>query len=235
MTDDGTVDGVGHLIAPGRTGEGEPVAVLESDADGYYGLPVAPGSYIVIASPPGCQPDARRVLVPDGALGEPVDFVLDGDGLLYGRVRGASGGVLTLLDTAGTVIAGADLDDDGGYEIAGLRSGVYTATAVVPGKAPLAEQVEVLPGDALEHDFGLGPADLSAAAAAPQAVEQEANDSPFSPGLHPVAMVRGGTGISGLPAANGGPANGSSGNSGSGSGSGNGAGGVASSEPTSNN
>jgi hypothetical protein len=130
--------------------------------------------------------------------------VLDGDGLLYGRVRGATDGVVTLLDADGTVVAGSEIETDGSYEFAGLRSGTYTATTMVPGTAPVAHQVEVLPGDAREYDLGLGPADLSdvypGEDGGGDGVSGSATSAPaFSPGLHPVAMVRGGTGISGLP------------------------------------
>jgi hypothetical protein len=192
------------------TDAGEPVAVVSSDADGAYEVSVEPGAYIVIASPQGCQPDALRAWVPDGAGAEPADFVLDGDGLLYGRVRGATDGVVTLLDGDGTVVGGSQIESDGSYEIAGLRSGVYTATTVVPGTSPVAHQVQVLPGDAREYDLGLGPADLNDVYPGDPGEDSPGKGhgfpgaaanggSPFSAGLHPVAMVRGGTGISGLP------------------------------------
>jgi EmrB/QacA subfamily drug resistance transporter len=174
------------------TGDGEPVDLVLSGADGQFALTVEPGSYIVIASPPGCQPDARRAQVPTRGAADPVDFVLDGDALLYGRVAGATGGVLTLLDASGSVIGGADIEPDGTYEIAGLRGGRYTVTAMVPGTVPVAEQVEVLSGDAREHDLGLGPAAFEEPA-------ERSSTSEVGLGLHPVAMVRGGTGISGLP------------------------------------
>jgi EmrB/QacA subfamily drug resistance transporter len=194
------------------TEAGEPVALVASDADGRYEVPVETGAYIVIASPRGCQPDARRTWVGDGSETEPADFVLDGDSLLYGRVRGATGGVVTLLDADGAVVAGTDIETDGSYEVAGLRGGLYTVTTMVPGTSPAAHQVEVLPGDAREYELGLGPADLGNPYAdtgdtypdpglPPESdgVDDGGHDGPFSPGLHPVAMVAGGTGIAGLP------------------------------------
>src|SRR4051812_48370824 len=60
--------------------DGEPVGLVHSGADGRFAVQVPAGSYIVIASPEGCQPDARRVLVPDDGDSEPAEFVLDGDG-----------------------------------------------------------------------------------------------------------------------------------------------------------
>jgi hypothetical protein len=186
--------------------DGEPVGLVHSGADGRFALQVPPGSCIVIASPEGCQPDARRVLVPDDGDSEPVEFVLDGDGLIYGRVLGATDGVLAVLDASGSVVGGSDLEDDGSYEIAGLRSGTYTLAVLIPGTAPVAHQVDVLPGDAREYDIGLGPADLGSVD--PESHEahgfdasspEPAGGSLFGPGLHPVAMVRGGTSITGLP------------------------------------
>jgi hypothetical protein len=151
------------------------------------------------------------VAVPADGLGESADFVLDGDGLVYGRVVGARGGVLAVLDHDGHVVAGADIEDDGGYEVGGLRSGSYTFTAVVPGAVPSAHLVEVSPGEAREYDLGVGPADLTDAYLTddqPNGHQPNGSDAThaadadtrgFSPGLHPVAMVRGGTGISGFP------------------------------------
>jgi hypothetical protein len=186
---------------------GEPVDVLTSGDDGRFEVPVDSGSYIVIASPEGCQPDARRVFVPPSvegaAAGASVEFVLDGDGLLYGRVAGAGEGVLTLLDAAGSVVAATDIDEDGSYEIAGLRSGVYTLTAVVPGMAPAALPVLVEPGDAREYDLGLGPAeflpdeDFWDAPAGSNG--DDASALAGQPVYHQVAFVRGGTGIADLP------------------------------------
>jgi EmrB/QacA subfamily drug resistance transporter len=193
------------------TDDGTSVGLLQSDGDGRYVLPVEPGSYVVVASPSGCQPDARRVAVPADGLGESADFVLDGDGLVYGRVVGARGGVLAVLDHDGHVVAGADIEDDGGYEVGGLRSGSYTFTAVVPGAVPSAHLVEVSPGEAREYDLGVGPADLTDAYLTddqPNGHQPNGSDAThaadadtrgFSPGLHPVAMVRGGTSISGFP------------------------------------
>lgn len=179
---------------------GDPVAVVSSGADGSFDVSVETGAYIVIASPTGCQPDALRTWVPAGGEGESLDFVLDGDGLLYGRVRGATEGVVTLLDADGSVVAGSDIADDGSYEIAGLRRGVYTATTMVPGTAPVAHQVEVLPGEAREHDLGLGPADLSGTYRSEDISEDLSQaDDGHAPGLHPVTVVYGGTGISDLP------------------------------------
>jgi EmrB/QacA subfamily drug resistance transporter len=196
-TDGRPFDGVPLTVT---TSAGESLGVVHSDPEGLFALAAPPGSYIVIASPEGCQPDARRVLVTDDGDADEVEFVLDGDGLIYGRVAGGHGGVLTLLDAAGRVVTGADIEDDGSYEIAGLRSGSYTLTAVVPGSAPVAAQVEVLPGDAREHDIVLGPAEPSTSNWSMQSASSEGPAaSPFGPGLHPVAMVRGGTGIAGLP------------------------------------
>ena len=113
-------------------------------------------------APPGCQPDARRVhVVPDGALGEPTDFALDGDGLLYGRVSGRARRRPDPAGPGGDVVAGST-----STTTAATRSPACAAASTppppwCPERSPLAEQVEVLPGDAREHDFGLGPADLT--------------------------------------------------------------------------
>jgi hypothetical protein len=77
-------------------------------------------------------------------------------------------------------------------------------TAVVPGAAPLAQSVRVESGDARKHDLGLGPIDLTGDADDGTSDETASHGSTgtssrFSPGLHPVAMVRGGTGIAGVP------------------------------------
>jgi hypothetical protein len=71
--------------------------------------------------------------------------------------------------------------------------------------------VDVPSGDALEFDLGIGPADFSEAG--PQeplgpGEPPRAPAGPFGPGLHPVAMIRGGTGIAGLPGTAPGPATG---------------------------
>jgi hypothetical protein len=197
---------------------GEPVAdVLYSDEEGRFELPLPAGSYIVIASPEGCQPDARRVALAEGVSGPDdgsvVEFVLDGDGLLYGRVVGAAEGVLSLLDHTGAVVAVVEIDEHGEYEIAGLRSGSYTLTAVVPGSPPVARQVEVAPGEAREVDLGLGPAEVPWDGHTAWDGDAEGFDGDVDggsdvgsapgpqdgPALHRVAFVPGGTAINGLP------------------------------------
>ena len=144
--------------------------------------------------------------VPDGAAAEPADFVLDGDGLLYGRVA--------RRDRRGRHAARRRRDrrrrrghrgPTAATRSPGCAAARYTATAVVPGTAPVAHQVQVLPGDAREYDLGLvrprstGPAEVDRPGRRAGAPAERPATRRVPPGCIPVAMVRGGTGIAGLP------------------------------------
>ncbi|HEX5114097.1 MAG TPA: MFS transporter [Pseudonocardiaceae bacterium] len=125
---------------------GQQVARGTSDDDGAYEL-VAPldGSYVLIASSAGHQPQASTLRV----AGDPVnlDVLLTGTSRATGVVRNGadpvSGAVVTLTDPRGEVVGSVNTGDDGWYRFTDLLGGRYTLVVSAPRYRPYATSLEV--------------------------------------------------------------------------------------------
>ncbi|MYS89523.1 MULTISPECIES: MFS transporter [Streptomyces] len=116
--------------------------------DGAYdlGAPGA-GSYVLVASSEGCQPQASTIVVAD----EPVayDVLLSGTSCLAGVVRSTDGGtpvteaVVIVTDVRGDVLATARTDVLGEFTVTDLVPGPVTVAVNSPKHRPLAQVVEV--------------------------------------------------------------------------------------------
>jgi EmrB/QacA subfamily drug resistance transporter len=119
-----------------------------AQADGSYAVD-APGvgSYVLIASADGFQPQASTILVND----EPVayDILLSGTSGLSGVVRAAEGGtpvkdaMVIVTDVRGDVLATGTTGEQGEFGFAELVPGVMTVAVNAAGHRPKALPVEV--------------------------------------------------------------------------------------------
>ncbi|GAA2653760.1 MFS transporter [Streptomyces vastus] len=117
-------------------------------ADGGYalGAPGA-GSYVLIASADGFQPQASTIVVND----EPVsyDILVSGTSGLSGVVRDARTGtpvkdaMVVVTDVRGDVLATGNTGEQGEFEFAGLVPGTVTVGVNAVGHRPAALPVEV--------------------------------------------------------------------------------------------
>ncbi|WP_255948486.1 MSCRAMM family protein [Streptomyces odontomachi] len=137
------------LISP----DGQQLGRCVAHADGLYAVDApGPGSYLVIAAAEGHQPYASMIAVGDEAPHH--DIVLGGangpaDASVGGTVRAGAdiGGRplpdarVTLLDTAGRVIATATTGEDGAYAFTDLVAGEYSIIA--SGYPPVASALQV--------------------------------------------------------------------------------------------
>jgi MFS family permease len=121
-------------------------AVSRDDGSYDVGAPGS-GSYVLIASSEGYQPQASTVVVAD----EPVayDVLLSGTSGLAGVVRSADGGtpvteaVVIVTDVRGDVLATARTDVLGEFTVTDLVPGPVTLAVNSPKHRPLAQVVEV--------------------------------------------------------------------------------------------
>ncbi|WP_458860706.1 MFS transporter [Streptomyces kunmingensis] len=132
------------LISLGGRQLGRAVA----QGDGSYGIDApGAGSYVLIASADGYQPQASTVLVGD----EPVayDILLSGTSGLSGVVRAAEtkaaviGAMVIVTDVRGDVLATGLSGQDGEFTFAELVPGPVTIAVNAAGHRPLALPVEV--------------------------------------------------------------------------------------------
>ncbi|WP_078491786.1 MFS transporter [Streptomyces yerevanensis] len=116
--------------------------------DGSYQVDVpGVGSYVLIASADGYQPQASTVVV----AGEPVsyDILLSGTSSLLGTVRSADtkepvvGALMVAADVRGEVIATGLTGADGAFTFAELVPGQVTLAVTAVGYRPVALPVEV--------------------------------------------------------------------------------------------
>jgi uncharacterized surface anchored protein len=142
---------------------GQQVARGTSGDDGGYQL-VAPldGSYVLIASSAGHQPQASTLRV----AGDPVtvDVLLTGTARATGLVRAngtdpVAGATVTLTDPRGEVVGSAATGHDGRYLFADLLGGSYTLVASAAGYRPYAASLTV-------PDIGDAVADVDLSGAA---------------------------------------------------------------------
>ncbi|QGV79725.1 MFS transporter [Streptomyces ficellus] len=146
-----------------RTGEGTPVARAAvtlislagrqlgravAQAEGHYALDApGPGSYVLIASADGYQPQASTVVVGGEALA--YDILLSGTSGLVGSVRAAEGGepvegaMVIVTDVRGDVLATGTSTQDGTFAFAELVPGTVTVAVNAEGHRPLALPVEI--------------------------------------------------------------------------------------------
>ncbi|MFI2414052.1 MFS transporter [Streptomyces sp. NPDC018947] len=121
-------------------------SVAQSDGSYAVDAPGA-GSYVLIASADGFQPQASTIVVND----EPVayDILLSGTSGLTGLVRSAEGGqpvegaMVIVTDVRGDLLATAATGEQGEFSLAELVPGTVTVAVNAPGHRPRALPVEV--------------------------------------------------------------------------------------------
>jgi protocatechuate 3,4-dioxygenase beta subunit len=132
------------LISPAGRQLGRSVA----QADGSYAVD-APGvgSYVLIASADGFQPQASTIVVNDEPLA--YDILLSGTSGLSGVVRAAEGAtpvkdaMVVVTDVRGDVLASGATGEQGEFAFAELVPGVVTVAVNAAGHRPRALPVEV--------------------------------------------------------------------------------------------
>ncbi|MDQ1047812.1 MFS transporter [Streptomyces sp. V4I2] len=120
-----------------------------SRSDGSYGVDApGAGSYVLIASADGYQPQASTIVVA-GDAPVPYDILLSGTSGLAGVVLSADSGapvaeaVVIVTDVRGDVLATARTDALGEFAIADLVPGTVTLAVNSPKHRPLALPVEI--------------------------------------------------------------------------------------------
>ncbi|MFF9913334.1 MFS transporter [Streptomyces sp. NPDC013457] len=118
------------------------------DGEGRYALDApSAGSYVLIASADGFQPQASTVVVHDGPLGH--DVLLTGTSGLSGTVTSAEGGapvdgaMVVITDVRGEVLATGKSGADGGFVFGELVPGAVTVAVTAAGYRPQALPVEI--------------------------------------------------------------------------------------------
>ncbi|MFJ9706298.1 MFS transporter [Streptomyces sp. NPDC101234] len=128
--------------------EGRQLSRSVARADGSYGVDApGAGSYVLIASADGYQPQATTVVV----SGEPVtyDILLSGTSALAGVVRSSDSGnpvaaaAVIVTDVRGDVLASEQTDSFGEFSVADLVPGPVTLAITSPKYRPLAQLVEI--------------------------------------------------------------------------------------------
>ncbi|MFD6425721.1 MFS transporter [Streptomyces sp. NPDC060198] len=132
------------LISLGGRQLGRSVA----QADGSYVLDApGTGSYVLIASADGCQPQASTVVVGDEPLA--YDILLSGTSGLAGTVRAAEAGtpvrgaMVIVTDVRGDVLATGTSGESGDFAFGELVPGTVTLAVNAAGHRPLALPVEI--------------------------------------------------------------------------------------------
>ncbi|MFI5758165.1 MFS transporter [Streptomyces sp. NPDC051569] len=127
---------------------GRQLARSVAQADGVYVLDApGSGSYVLIASADGFQPQASTVVVGDEPLA--YDILLSGTSGLAGSVRGADGGLpvegamVIVADVRGDVLATGKSAEAGEFVFGELVPGPVTVAVNAPGHRPLALPVEI--------------------------------------------------------------------------------------------
>ncbi|WP_020418413.1 MFS transporter [Amycolatopsis sp. ATCC 39116] len=149
---------------------GRQVSRATAGDDGGYRI-AAPGggTYVLIVSATGHQPQAASVVVADGPAR--LDLTLIGSGELSGVVRVAgkgsplAGATVTLTDSRGEVTGAAISDAQGGYVFRGVGSGTYTLVASADRMRPVASLITVPESGVLQQDVEIAPAVLLAGTA----------------------------------------------------------------------
>jgi EmrB/QacA subfamily drug resistance transporter len=150
---------------------GRQVARGTGGSDGAYRV-TAPGTgtYVLIVSAPGHQPQASSVLVGEGSAAR-LDITLTGSGEVAGTVRVAgretplTGATVTLTDERGEVTGAYITKGDGAYAFRGISAGNYTLVASAEHYRPIAVTLTVPDSGELRHDVELSGAVLLAGTA----------------------------------------------------------------------
>jgi EmrB/QacA subfamily drug resistance transporter len=129
-------------------------------SDGGYSVTApGPGTYVLIVSAPGHQPQASSVSVGDRPAKQ--DLTLTGSGQVTGLVRLAGqdspldGVTVTLTDERGEVVGATTTQADGRYTFHGVSAAAYTLVASGSGLRPAATMLTVPDSGMLEHDVEL--------------------------------------------------------------------------------
>ncbi|WP_020669319.1 MFS transporter [Amycolatopsis nigrescens] len=132
--------------------------------DGGYSVSTpGPGTYVLIVSAGGHQPQASSVVVGENAPAR-LDITLTGSGELTGVVRVAgrgsalAGATVTLTDERGEVTGACITTDDGVYRFNGVGAGSYTLVASAEKFRPIAVTLTVADSGRLRHDVELAGA-----------------------------------------------------------------------------
>jgi EmrB/QacA subfamily drug resistance transporter len=127
---------------------GGQLARSSSGRDGGYLLDApGAGSFVLIASADGYQPQAATVVVGGGPVA--YDILLSGTSGLAGSVRAADGGrpvagaMVIVTDVRGDVLASGSSDDGGGFAFTDLVPGPVTVAVNGAGFRPLALPVDI--------------------------------------------------------------------------------------------
>ncbi|MEV7400164.1 MFS transporter [Streptomyces sp. NPDC091267] len=127
---------------------GRQLGISVAQADGSYGLDApGAGSYVLIASADGFQPQASTVVVGDEPLA--YDILLAGTSGLAGTVRAAEGGapvegaMIIVTDVRGDVLATGKSGQAGEFTFGELVPGSVTVAVNAAGFRPMALPVEV--------------------------------------------------------------------------------------------
>ncbi|MER5274215.1 MFS transporter [Streptomyces sp. NPDC002809] len=127
---------------------GRQLGISVAQADGGYALDApGAGSYVLIASADGFQPQASTVVVGDEPLA--YDILLAGTSGLAGAVRAAEGGapvegaMVIVTDVRGDVLATGKSGDAGEFTFGELVPGAVTVAVNAAGFRPLALPVEI--------------------------------------------------------------------------------------------
>ncbi|MER5726928.1 MFS transporter [Streptomyces sp. NPDC002138] len=133
-----------------------------SRADGSYAVHApGPGSYVLIASADGFEPQASTIVV----NGDPVayDVLLSGTSGLNGLVRTAGSGepveeaMVIVTDVRGDVLAAATTGERGEFAFADLVPGSVTVAVNALGHRPAARPVEIRGAGATRVEIELSP------------------------------------------------------------------------------
>ncbi|MFB9927373.1 MFS transporter [Amycolatopsis halotolerans] len=145
--------------------QGRQVARATGNGDGSYSIPTqGPGTYVLIVSAPGHQPQASSVVV--GGHPANLDVTLTGSGELTGVVRSIgtatplANATVTLTDSRGEVNGAFITTEDGVYTFSGVGAGQYTLVASGPHYRPVAVTLTVPDSGVLRHDVELAGAVL---------------------------------------------------------------------------
>lgn len=132
------------LISP----SGRQLGRALSGSDGFYEIAApAPGTYVLIASAEGRRPDASTAVL--GSNPVSYDVTLTTLAGLAGTVAGTgdgapvAGATVTALDMRGEVLAAAESDATGGFDLAGLPEGEFTVAVSAFGYHPTAVSARV--------------------------------------------------------------------------------------------
>jgi EmrB/QacA subfamily drug resistance transporter len=142
---------------------GRQVARATGNSDGGYTISApGAGTYVLIVSASGHQPQASSVVVGQGPAR--LDLTLVGSGELSGVVRLAGrgtplpGATVTLTDSRGEVTGASITTADGCYSFGGVGAGTYTLVASAERMRPVATLLTVPDSGVLQQDIELSSA-----------------------------------------------------------------------------